>query len=112
MAPPTYVVDHTGTAKCSEPPLPATSGTCVRLVSSHHLEGHYLVLQRSYELMRQTSSLLRIGVSTLSPAVLAVIRVTEDRTDQIRDLGMVKSASGILDLGRNEIAAKNTCGTD
>ncbi len=37
----------------------------------HHLEGHYRLLLRSYELMRQTCSLLRIGVSTLSPAVLA-----------------------------------------
>src|SRR3984893_5557804 len=32
---------------------------------------HYRLLLRSYELMRQTCSLLRIGVSTLSSAVLA-----------------------------------------
>ena len=58
------------------PPSAQSSFACHQRYSCqggvpHHLEGHYLLLLRSYELMRQTCSLLRIGVSTLSPAVLA-----------------------------------------
>jgi len=70
MARPTYVVDHTGTAKCPEllcpPPALLVTGWCPAPPRRA-----LLLLRRFYELMRQTSSLLRTRVSTLRPAVLA-----------------------------------------
>jgi hypothetical protein len=64
MAPPTYVVDHARTAECPE----LLCLTLALLVSGWRLPPPRRALPpllRSYELMRQTSSLLRIRVSTL-----------------------------------------------
>jgi hypothetical protein len=70
MAPPTSVVDHTGTAKCPEL-LCLSPGLLVSGWRPAPPRRALLLLHRSYELMRQTRSLLRIRVSTLHPAVLA-----------------------------------------
>jgi hypothetical protein len=70
MAHPTSVVDHTGTAKCPEL-LCLSPGLLVSGWRPAPPRRALLLLHRSYELMRQTRSLLRIRVSTLHPAVLA-----------------------------------------
>src|ERR1700693_3845102 len=70
MAPPTYVVDHARTAKCPEL-LCLALALLVSGWRSTPPRRALPPLHRSYELMRQTSSLLRIHVSTLIPAVLA-----------------------------------------
>src|SRR6516162_2195047 len=64
MAPPTYVVDHTGTAKCPEL-LCLSPALLVAGWRPAPPRRALPLLHRSYELMRQTSSLLRIRVSTL-----------------------------------------------
>ena len=64
MAPPTYVVDHTGAAKCPEL-LCLSPALLVAGWRPAPPRRALPLLHRSYELMRQTSSLLRIRVSTL-----------------------------------------------
>jgi hypothetical protein len=70
MAPPTCVVDHTRTAKCPELLCPSQALLMTGWRPAPPRRALPL-LHSSYELMRQTCSLPRIGVSTLSPAVFA-----------------------------------------
>src|SRR5215831_18314734 len=64
MAPPTFAVGHTRTAKCPEL-LCLAPALLVPWWRPAPPRRALPLLHRSYELMRQTSSLLRIRVSTL-----------------------------------------------
>ncbi len=70
MAPPTFVVDQTRTAKCPEL-LCLTPALLVSGWRPAPPRRALPLLLRFYKLMRQTRSLLRIRVSTLHSAVLA-----------------------------------------